>query len=994
MRGQPFRLAGCGRVDRASPIPFTFNGKRHEGFAGDTLASALLAGGVHLVGRSFKYHRPRGFLTCGAEEPNALVQLGTGARTEPNRPATTVELLDGLVARSQNCWPGVRFDLGAVNDRLAPLLVAGFYYKTFMWPRGLWTVYEQAIRRLAGLGKAPAEPDPDRYEHINAHCDVLVAGGGPAGLAAALAAGRAGARVILADQEPALGGALLAESEGAFSIDGRPAAAWVASAEDALGAMAEVRILSRTTVFAYYDHNFVCLVEHPDPVEAAARQRLWKVRAKRLVLAAGALERPLVFADNDRPGIMLAGAARAYLNRYGVKPGDQAVVFTNNDDAYRTAIDLAAAGVAVEAVVDARPAGGELSGRARDAGIPVLAASAVVATRGRHRVRGVTVMALGDGTVEGARRELACDLVCVSGGWNPTVSLFSQSRGRVRYRPRDGVFVPGTSVQAERSAGACNGTFTLAGCLAEGARAGLEAARAAGFDGPAEPPPAVAEPAEEPPRVLWKVPSIRPGAKRFVDFHTDVTVEDLELAVREGYRSIEHVKRYTTTGMGTDQGKTGNVHALGIVADAVGADVANLGTTTFRPPYTPVTFGAMAGRDVGALFDPVRRTPMHGWHEDHGARFEDVGQWQRAWYYPKASETMEDAVNREVRAARASIGILDYSTLGKIDIAGPDAARLLDRVYTNAWAKLPVGRARYGLMLGEDGMVMDDGVTLRLAETRFLMTTTTGNAAVVLSWLEEWLQTEWPELEVYLTSVSEQWATVSLCGPNARTLLAGLTEEIALGADAFPPMTMREGRVAGIPARLLRVSFTGELSFEINVAASHGLALWEALIAAGADHGITPYGTEAMHVLRAEKGFIIVGQETDGSVTPIDLGMDWIVSKTKPDFIGKRSLARSAMAQEGRRQLVGLITEDPSEVLVEGVQIVEHVRPAPPMEMVGHVTSSYFSPNVGRSIALGMVRDGRSCMGERLFVPRDSGTIPVTVTGPVFFDPDGERRDG
>ena len=766
-----------------------------------------------------------------------------------------------------------------------------------MWPKGLWTVYERAIRRLAGLGTAPTGPDPDRYGHVNAHCDVLVAGGGPAGLATALAAGRAGARVILADREPALGGALLAESEGAFSIDGRQAAAWVASAEDALSALAEVRILTRTTVFAYYDHNFVCLLEHPDPVAASARQRLWKVRAKRLVLAAGALERPMVFADNDRPGIMLAGAARAYLNRYGVKPGDQAVIFTNNDDAYRTAIDLAAAGVAVEAVVDVRQAGGALSGRARDAGIPVLAASAIVATRGRHRVRGVTVMALGDETVAGPPRELACDLVCVSGGWNPTVNLLSQSRGRVRYRPEDGVFVPGTSVQAERSAGACNGTFTLAGCLAEGARAGLEAARAAGFDGLAETPPAVGRARREAPaRALeGAVDSSRRQEVRRISTPTSPSRTWSWRCARATARSStssatpppawERTRARPATFTPSASSPTRSAPTWPISAPRPSAP------PTPRSPSAP-----WRGATWASLFDPVRRTPMHGWHEDHGARFEDVGQWQRAWYYPKAGETMEDAVRREVGAARASIGILDYSTLGKIDIAGPDAVRLLDRVYTNAWAKLPVGRARYGLMLGEDGMVMDDGVTLRLAENHFLMTTTTGNAAVVLFWLEEWLQTEWPEFQVYLTSVSEQWATVSLCGPNARALLAGLTEGIALGADAFPPMTMREGRVAGIPARLLRVSFTGELSFEINVRASHGLALWEALIAAGADHGITPYGTEAMHVLRAEKGFIIVGQETDGSVTPIDLGMDWIVSKSKPDFIGKRSLARSAMA--------------------------------------------------------------------------------------------------
>jgi len=1000
MSKQSHRLATGGRVDRTRPRAFTFNGQPYEGYAGDTLASALLANGIHLVGRSFKYHRPRGILSSGPEETNAVVQLGSGAGTDPNRPATTVELWDGLQATSQNCWPGPRFDLGAVADRVAPLIAAGFYYKTFMWPSRLWPLFERIIRHAAGLGQSPRDPDPDTYEHVNAHCDVLIAGGGPAGLAAARAAARTGARVILAEEGPTVGGALLSESEGT-TIAGTAPFDWVERTAGELAATPEVRLLPRTTVFAYYDHNYLGMVErigdHVAPAEAARRprQRLWKVRAKQVVLATGAIERPLVFANNDRPGIMLAGAGRAYLNRYGVKPGNRCVVFTGNDGAYRVALDMLAAGATIEAIVDLRPQpDGALPGRARDAGIPVLAGHAIVATHGRHRVKGVSVMALNDDAtgVTGSARALACDVVLMSGGWNPAVHLFSQSRGRLRFDDARSIFIPDVSAQAERSAGSCNGTFTLAGCLAEGAAAGLAAAQAAGFDGAPELPPEVGEIAEAPPRTVWVMPARR--GRMFVDFQGDVTVKDLRLAVREGYRSVEHVKRYTTAGMGLDQGKTGNVAALAVIAEAVGAAIAQVGTTTFRPPYTPVTFGAIAGRDTGDLFDPIRKTPIHRWHADHGAAFEDVGQWQRAWYYPRNGETMHDAVQRECLAARRSVGILDYSTLGKIDIQGRDAVELLNRVYTNAWSKLAVGRARYGLMLGEDGMVMDDGVTSRLGETHYIMTTTTGNAAPVLAWLEEWLQTEWPDLKVHLTSVSEQWATISLCGPNSRRVLAALAPDMALDGEAFPHMSLRQGRVLGVAARVARVSFTGELGFEISVPANHGLALWEACMEAGKDLDITPYGTEAMHVLRAEKGFIIVGQETDGSTTPGDLGMDWIVSKRKPDFVGKRSLARSGLAGDERKHLVGLLTDDPAGVLVEGAQLVEATPSRPPVPMVGHVTSSYMSPNMGRSIALAMVKNGRARVGARLLVAMADKAIPVSVVRPVFFDPEGGRFDG
>ena len=1005
---QRFRLGEGGTIDRTRSLTFRFDGRSLEGHPGDSLASALLANGIHLVGRSFKYHRPRGIFAAGPEEPNALLQVGEGAKTEPNTRATVHELTDGTSATSQNAWPSVEFDLGAATGLASRIFPAGFYYKTFMWPASLWMRYEQVIRHMAGLGESPRERDPDRYDKTYAHCDLLVVGAGPAGLAAALAAGRAGARVILAEQDFALGGALLSSPEE--TIDGQAALDWVTEAARELDALDNVRVLKRTIAHSYLDHNFIVLHQRTAPEAAAAdetgalpRYRLWKLRAKQVVLATGAIERPLVFADNDRPGIMLASACRTYVKRYAVKPGRKAVVFTNNDSGFGAALDLRAAGCEVAAVIDLREhPDGPLSDRAEAEGIRVLAGHAVIGTKGGRRISQVTVAPISaDGErVFGDGERIDCDLLAVSGGWSPTVHLFSQARGSLAWSEELGCFLPDKPGQATLCAGAVNGAFGLASCLTEGQEAGRKAAAAAGIKGRRR--KAAAYQASDqgflPARWLWLVPSDKPlgqGGKRFHDLQNDVTAADLRLALDEGYRSIEHVKRYTTTGMGTDQGKLGNVNAIGIVAQHQGRALPEVGVTTFRPPYQPVTFGAFAGRDVDDLLDPARRTPMQSWHESNGALFEDVGQWKRPWYYPRAGESMQQAVDREVLACRDSIGILDATTLGKIDIQGPDAAEFLNRVYTNAWSKLEVGRCRYGLMLGEDGMVMDDGVTSRLGSEHFLMTTTSGNAAAVLSHLEEWLQTEWPELKVFMTSVTEQYATASLSGPNARRLMAELTDDIDLDAKAFPHMSLRHGRVAGLPARVFRISFTGEAGFEVNVPARHGLTLWQALTTAGQRYGITPFGTEAMHVLRAEKGYIIVGQETDGSVTPLDLGMDWIVSKKK-DFIGRRSLKRSDMSKPDRKQLVGLLTEDPQERLPEGAQLVESAAPTEatgfPVPMVGHVTSSYHSPNLGRSIALALVKGGRAKQGQPLWAPLAGGrTIACSIADPVFIDPKGER---
>ncbi len=1006
-----FRSAGGGRIERARGLNFTFDGRAYAGVAGDTLASALLANGVHLLGRSFKYHRPRGVLAAGAEEPNALVAVRRdAARYTPNLRATQVELYEGLEAESQNRWPSLALDFGAVNDLLSPFIPAGFYYKTFMWPRRAWhALYEPWIRAAAGLGRAPTLPDPDRYASRYAHCDVLVVGAGPAGLAAAAAAAAAGARVMVCDEQSEFGGSLLTDSaRTAPAIDGRPAARWLTETVAGLAAR-QVTLLPRTTAFGYFPHNLVALnerlTEHlAAPAALAPRERQWQVRAREVVLATGAIERPLVFPGNDRPGIMLCGAARAWLNRYGVLPGTRAVVVTASDEAYEAALDLHHAGVTVAMIAEVRaaaPAGP--AGQARAAGIAVLTGATVLGTSGRRRVRAIRLGRIWQGEVREAQTQ-RCDLVLMSGGFTPSVHLFSQSRGTLAWNDALQAFLPGICAERARSAGACRAVFELTGVLADGAAAGAAAAREATAPGRIGVCPAGAlgravdaatggaadelAGASGFAGALPQAPQAR--GKAFVDWQNDVTTKDLRLATREGFRSIEHVKRYTTTGMATDQGKTSNLNALGIVSRALGKAIADMGLTTFRMPYTPVSFGAFAGSARGELFDPVRTTPMHAWAQASGAVFEDVGLWKRARHFPRAGEDMHAAVNRECLAVRGACGIFDASTLGKIEVVGKDAVTFMNRLYVNAWTSLAVGRCRYGVLLRDDGFVYDDGVVARLAEDRFHVTTTTGGAPRVLALMEDYLQTEWPDLSVWLTSTTEQWAVIAVQGPKARQVLEKLVD-VDMSAQAMPHMSVVAGSICGVPMRLFRVSFSGELGFEVNVPADFGTAVWEAVWESGQAHGMTPYGTETMHVLRAEKGYVIVGQDTDGTVTADDAGLGWAIGKGKSDFLGKRSLQRPAMNSPDRRQLVGLLTQDPRTVLDEGAQLMLHTGAPVPTRPVGFVTSSYYSATLGRSIALALVAGGRARLGETLYAPMPEGDVAVQVTSPVFYDPKGER---
>lgn len=1003
MSGKPYRLpAGGSRIDRAKGISFSFDGKSLQGFAGDTVASAVLASGQRLFGRSFKYHRPRGVVGLGSEEMNALVGVGVGARHEPNLRATQVELYNGLAAVSQNRWPSLSFDIGSVNNKLSRFFPGGFYYKTFMWPKSFWKhVYEPFIRRAAGLGKAPEERDPDSYEHMHIHADVLIVGGGIAGLTAAETAAASGVKVLLIDENPVLGG--IADLSAGKIGDTTPAA-YAASAEARLRGLGNVHILTRTTVVGHFHHNYLMAFERVgdhDPALLAAgapRHRLWKIRAGQVILASGALERPLAFANNDRPGIMLASAVRALVERYGVAPGKNGVVFTNNDDAYLTALVLKQAGVGVRVADSRARPDGALVQQARAAGIEVNAASVISAVEGSHGVKAVKIAAYrkGQGRVITETR-VDCDFVAMSGGWNPALHLWCHNGGKIKFDDAIASFRPNTHADAIAAIGAANGTMTLAETLNEAVAAGEAAARAVNSKAKASKIklPAIDEPQRGALEPLWFAPATggyNEGNKHFIDFQNDVTAADLELAQREGYESVEHTKRYTTFGMATDQGKTSNINGLGVLSEATGKSIPEIGITTYRPPYTPYSFGSIAGALTGKLFLPVRRTPIFQWHTERGAVFEPVGQWRRAYTYPGAGEDKHAAINREILGVRNKVGLLDASTLGKIEIKGPDAAEFLDRMYTNTFSTLKVGKCRYGLMMNELGFLTDDGVTVRLADDHYLMHTTSGGADRISAWLEEWLQTEWTHYKVFVTPVTEQWAQFAIAGPRAREVLQKLEPDFDISNEGFPHMSFKTGRLGAYPVRIFRISFSGEQSYEVATPANLGRGLWDAILDAGREYGIEPYGTEALHVLRAEKGYIVIGDETDGTVTPFDVGLDGLVSKKKADFIGKRSLEQSYLKGPNRKQLVGLLTEDPQEVLPDGAYAVREVKDKPPMEMIGQVTSTYMSPTLGRSIAMALIENGKARMGEVISFPLEGGkVVKAKITDTVFYDKDGGR---
>ncbi|MGE0768406.1 MAG: sarcosine oxidase subunit alpha family protein [Hyphomicrobiaceae bacterium] len=989
------RLAEGGLIDRSRILSFTFDGRPYRGYAGDTLASALVANGVRLIGRSFKYHRPRGLISAGPEEPNALVELRSGARREPNTRATTVELYDGLEATSQNRWPSLKFDLLSINGLLSPAIAAGFYYKTFMWPASWWErVYEPLIRRAAGLGRASGEPDPDTYEKAHLHCDVLVVGSGPAGLSAALAAGRAGARVVLAEDDFTLGGRLLLDHK---TIDAQPSASWAARIEQEIRALKDVRILRRTAVVASYDHGTFAAVERvsdhvPVPAAHVPRQRLWRIIARQCIVAAGAIERPLVFAGNDRPGVMLAAAARAYVNRFAALPGRRAVVAAATDDAALTARDLAYHGADVCAVVDVGQASSTvLEEAARSVGARYFPRSSVERTFGQLGVEGVAIS-----DERGVQTRFDCDLVCMSGGWSPNVQLVRHRGGRAPWSERVMAFLPGSLPPGMQVIGAANGDLGLAEAVQAGSHGGADAARKCGFEARiGEFPTVPTESSGVSPTISLAGRRLR--GKAFVDYQNDVTVDDIALANREGFGVTEHMKRYTTLGMATDQGKTSNVNGVALLAELTRQTVAEAGTTTFRPPVQPIAIGVLAGHHRGKDFRPTRLTPTHAWAAEQGAVFVESGPWLRAQWYPRDGEKdWLESVNREVRAVRSAAGVCDVSTLGKIDVQGGDAASFLDFVYANTMSTLKVGRARYGLMLREDGFVLDDGTVSRLGERQFLVTTTTANAARVLSHFEfcqQWLR---PDLDVAITNVTGQWAQFSIAGPHSRKVLGLLAADPSdVSDDALPHLGIRNVvLIGGIAARACRISYSGELAFEIAVPADYGDAVIRRLMSVGREHGLTPYGTEALGVLRIEKGHV-AGNEINGQTTARDLGLGSFVSRKK-DFIGRAMAERPALLEPGRPALVGLKPIDAAARLRAGSHLVAEGAEPVAANDLGYVTSVAYSPTLGMWLALGLLAGGASQRGARvrLWDPVRSGDIGVEVVDPTFYDPEGGRMRG
>ena len=976
------RRSSGGSIDRNRTIRFKFNGKSYVGYAGDTLASALLANGVRIVARSFKYHRPRGVIGSSFEEPNALVQV-LGQGEEPNVQATCLPLSEGLSAKSQNCWPGLRFDLGGINDWISRLIPAGFYYKTFIWRP--WNTYAQIIRKTAGLGEIPKTKDDAHYEKRFHHCDVLIVGAGPSGLVAGLVAGQSGARVLLVDDQYHPGGGLLSETA---EVDGQSALQWSQRTTEIIDSLPNVRRLANSTVIGYYDHNMLTVIER-DPVQSWVRERFWRVRTKRVIIATGAVERPLVFPNNDRPGTMLASAARVYSNRFAVKLGRCIVVTTNNNSAYEAAFDLVRMEQNVKAIVDTRQTiDDELLKRSRDHGIDVLPSSAVSNVHGRSGVRSIDVVSLSGSTPV---KRLECDVVCYSGGWNPLVHLHSHSGAKPVYSKSLACFVPGPSVQPALCAGATRGVFGLQGCLEDGLEAGRATVEALGLRSTSVSLPKAAGSLPLQIEPIWEIPTAS-RAKAFVDFQNDVTSADLKLAVRENYASIEHAKRYTTAGMATDQGKIGNTNVIGLIADQLSVDPGSVGTTTYRPPYSPVSFGAIAGSHDGHLILPLRTTPITQWHIDAGASMNEAGSnFRRPFFYPQGEEDMASAVSREALAVREKVGIYDGTPLGKFELHGTDVTKFLNLIYTNRWDNLSIGEGRFGLMLREDGRLLDDGVTFRLDRNHYLLSSGSGTAEVVHAHMNRLLQVVWPEFEVYITTVTSQWANICVCGPRAREVLVAAGIDIDLNSDLFPFMSMREARVAGYHSRIARVSYTGELSFEVNVRRRDGLAVWQALMDTGAEYGITPVGSETSAVLRIEKGYVSAGTEGDGITNPFDAGMGWVVNMTKPDFVGKRSLVRDRSIGGIRQEVVGLLADDDTFVLVEGSAIVEPSSAGGSPNYLGHVTASCFSPTLDRSISLALLKNGKARHGDMVTVSGLDRTTRALVVPPVFVDPKGER---
>ena len=993
---QKYRLDNIGYINRDKKISFTFNGKKYFGYEGDTLASALLANGIHLVGRSFKYHRPRGFFGAGVDEPNAKVQLYKGAKTEPNANATEVELVEGLIVKSQNCWPSVSFDFGAINNLFQKFFPAGFYYKTFMWPKSFWyKVYEPIIRKAAGLGVAPLKPDPDRYEHKYEYCDVLIAGSGPSGLASALAAAKNGARVILAEDKSRFGGSLLVDE---VTIGNKKGKEWADEAISQLKSMPNVIVKNRSQVFGYYDHNMMVMFERTrdhieNPNKFTPRQKLWYIRAKEIIISAGSIERPLIFGNNDRPGILLSSAAKEYLKVYGVLVGRKPIIFTNNDSAYDTAIEFKKNGIN-PLVVDTRTnSDSSVVSEAKNLNIDIKFSHGIANTKGHLKVNSATIGKFNsDKSSYENLEEVSCDCICVSGNWTPTVHLSSQSGNKLKFNETIDAFIPSQSRQKESTIGSANGSFTLKQALEDGFNKGFELSNKITNKNSKSTAPTSNERSYGEHDKFWCMPLPKnKHYKRFVDFQNDVAVSDIELAVREGFRSIEHVKRYTTLGMATDQGKTSNLNGLQLVSNIEGKIVPEVGHTTFRPPYTAVTIGTIVGREVGKHYRPTRKSPMHEWHEKNNAVFVDAGLWLRPRYYKQGNESLEEAAKREANNVRKNVGVCDVTSLGKIDIKGPDTAEFLNRIYTNAWMKLPVGKARYGVMLREDGIVFDDGTTTRISENHFHMTTTTAQAVNVLAHLEYYLQVVWPELNVNVLSTTEQWAGAALAGPNSRELLSKLFPETNILNEALPFMGYKESDLFGVPARIFRISFSGELAYEINVESSYGTFMWEKIIEFGQEMNIEPYGTEALSTLRIEMGHV-AGSELDGRTIPYDVSLEGMLSKKK-DFIGKRSLTREAFLNPKREKVVGVIPLDKKTTIPEGSHLVKDGNASSPNPKLGHVSASCWSVEYNNPFSLAIIQDGKNRIGEKLYAvsPLNNKNIAVEIVSSHYVDPKGER---